>query len=335
MAIARIRQRPSPVDNKAKTSPHGCDYNQAGMQKSLRSLKPLYLWLFLGVLLTACGKDEVLPSVAATATRLPEPTVTLTPLPPTPTPEPLAARVNGEAITLVEFEAEVTRYISAQEAGESIDEDAARAIVLQDLVNQVLLSQGARELGFAADELLIQERLQRIIDNAGGERQFERWLEQNLYTVESFKEALARSIEAAWMRDRIIAETPVRAEQVHARQILLYTPEDAAQVLADLRTGTEFATLAAVYDPVTGGDLGWFPRGYLTDPELEEAAFSLQPGEYTKVIETAVGYHILQVIERDPARLLDPEALMIWQEQDLQNWIEQRRNQVLIEIFTS
>jgi hypothetical protein len=43
----------------------------------------------------------------------------------------------------------------------------------------------------------------------------------------------------------------------------------------------------------------------------------------------------LQVIERDPARLLDPEALMIWQEQDLQNWIEQRRNQVLIEIFTS
>jgi parvulin-like peptidyl-prolyl isomerase len=243
--------------------------------------------------------------------------------------------VNGEAITLVEFEAEVTRYISAQEAGESIDEDAARAIVLQDLVNQVLLSQGARELGFAADELLIQERLQRIIDNAGGERQFERWLEQNLYTVESFKEALARSIEAAWMRDRIIAETPIRAEQVHARQILLYTPEDAAQVLADLRTGTEFATLAAVYDPVTGGDLGWFPRKYLTDPELEEAAFSLQPGEYTKVIETAVGYHILQVIERDPARLLDPEALMIWQEQDLQNWIEQRRNQVLIEIFTS
>lgn len=305
------------------------------MQSSLQPPKTFCLWLILGVLLTACGKDDVLPSVTTTETRLPQPTATFTPLPPTPIPEPLAARVNGEAITLAEFEAEVHRHISAQETDEPVNEDAARAIVLEDLVNQVLLAQGARELGFTAAEDLLQERLQRVVENAGGERQFERWLERNQYTLESFEKALARSIEAAWMRDRIIAEAPVQAEQIHARQILLYSPEDAAQVLADLRTGTEFATLAAIYDPITGGDLGWFPRGYLTDPKLEEAAFSLQPGDYTEVIETAVGYHILQVIERDPARPLDPEALLIWQERALHDWIEQRRNQVLIEIIIS
>ena len=236
---------------------------------------------------------------------------------------------------MLEFEAEVARYISAQETGGSVDEDATHSIVLEDLINQVLLSQGAREMGFVAEAPLIRERLQRVIDNAGGEALFERWLEENLYTHAGFEKALARSIEAAWMRDQILAAVPERGEQVHARQILLYNPEDAAQVLADLRTGTEFATLAAIYDPITGGDLGWFPRGYLIDPDLEEAAFELQPGEFSEVIETDIGYHILQVIERDPARQLEPEARLIWQEQALRDWIEMQRNQAQIETFIS
>ncbi len=43
-----------------------------------------------------------------------------------------------------------------------------------------------------------------------------------------------------------------------------------------LQAGADFATLAYRYDPLTGGDLGWFPRGVLTQPAVEEAAFSLQ-----------------------------------------------------------
>ncbi len=65
-------------------------------------------------------------------------------------------------------------------------------------------------------------------------------------------------------------------------------------------------TLASEADPVTRGDLGWFPRGYLLQPEVEEAAFSLQPGEVSQVIKSAIGFHLVQVIEKDPARPVDP-----------------------------
>ena len=33
---------------------------------------------------------------------------------------------------------------------------------------------------------------------------------------------------------------------------------------------------------------------------IEEAAFALQPGQFSQVIETEIGYHILYLVDRDP-----------------------------------
>jgi peptidyl-prolyl cis-trans isomerase C len=283
------------------------------------------------MLMSACGENDTISSATATLINSPQPTTTHTLTPPTPTPELLAARINGEKITLAEFESEVARYISGQVQNGQIDEIEARQIVLNDLITQVLLAQGANESGYRVDAASLQGRIDQLIVSAGGDIAFDQWLEANSYNRESFERALKRSMESAWMRDQILAQVPDRAEHVHARQILLFDSEQANQALADLRTGTEFATLASTYDPVTGGDLGWFPRGYLTDEQLDEAAFSLQPGEFTAVIQTAVGYHILQVIELDPDRLLDPETRLMLQENSLIVWIEMHRAQAQIE----
>ena len=270
---------------------------------------------------------EIIPST--TPTLIPTPTA----IPPSPTPIPLVATVNGEAISEEEFNAELARYLSAQENLSSQDNPENRETVLNELITQILLAQAAREADYTVDDQMLQERIDSLIEQVGGEQALQEWIETQGYSLESFKTALRRSIEAAWMRDQILAQVPETAEQVHARQILVYDQGDANQVIRELQSGKDFATLLAIYDPQTMGELGWFPRGYLVDPRLDEAAFSLQPEEYSEIVETRVGFHILQVIERDPDRLLEPDARLILQEKALKDWIETHHNQSEIVIF--
>ncbi len=71
-------------------------------------------------------------------------------------------------------------------------------------------------------------------------------------------------------------------------------------------------------------------RGYLSSKVIEDAAFALQPGKHGAVIQDETGYHILYLVERDPARLLSPDALLTLQEHAVQNWLSQRRNESTI-----
>jgi parvulin-like peptidyl-prolyl isomerase len=231
--------------------------------------------------------------------------------------------VNGEGITLADYQDELRRF---QDANPNYSGDA-QSFVLDDLINQMLLAQGAQEAGFEVDEAMLETRLTQLIDGVGGETAFSDWLEANHYTIESFKRALSRAIASAWMRDQIASSVPQEMEQVHARQILLADMNQAIEVVAQLESGKDFATLALVYDPIAMGDLGWFPRGYLADAKLEEAAFNLQPNEVSDIIETSMGYHLIQVIERDPARPLEPDALLVLQQKAVANWLEQRKAQ--------
>ena len=253
---------------------------------------------------------------------------TLAPIPPSPTPPPLAAIVNDEWITEEEFLAEVDRYRAAQQSlGNEVVSDTAAQVVLDDLIAQVLMAQAARADGFEITEADLGSRVDALASEVGGADALMAWQSAHGYTEESFRSALKRAAEAAWMRDKIITGVPGTAEQVHAQQILLYN-EDAARKVADqLNAGAKFADLAELYDPNTGGELGWFPRGYLLEPELEEVAFSLEPGQYSAVITSEVGYHILLVVERDAQHPLSPDAYLVMQENALREWLAQERTE--------
>jgi peptidyl-prolyl cis-trans isomerase C len=247
-----------------------------------------------------------------------------------PTQPPLAASVNGWEISLAEYQAELAQYKAVQ-GTELAAEDEQR--VLDELIDQALLAQAASENGFHVDDALLVERTQRLSDQLGGPAALDGWMQTYGYDEATFRQALARSIASAWMRDQIAAGVPMLAEQVHARQILLYNAEQANEVLGLLKAGNDFGNLAARYDPITRGDLGWFPRGYLLDKKLEDIAFSLQPEAYSEVVETLAGYHILQVLEQAAQRPLTPEALLALQLQAVQSWLAEQRSQSDIQIL--
>jgi peptidyl-prolyl cis-trans isomerase C len=291
------------------------------------------IWISL-TLLTALGLAACasLSPTVPTAT----PSATFTPEPPTATPEPLALTVNGEGITVVEFDAEVSRYIAAQEAlGKTVASADATSAVIEDLTAQLLLAQAARAEGFSLDEAALQARIESLAAQIGGPGNLSTWQAEHGYSESSFRSALKRGAEAAWMRDKIIAGVPSTAEQVHVQQILLYNLDMAQSFHLQLNGGADFDELASRADPLTRGVLGWVPRGYLLNKQIEETAFALQVGGHSDVITTDVGFHIVRILATDPARPLSPDALLALQELALRTWIEQQRQQANIVLAPS
>lgn len=284
-----------------------------------------YIWIYL-TLLTALGLSAC--ASLSTPTVVSTPTATLTPEPPTATPEPLALTVNGEGITLVEFNAELARYTTAQTAlGKTVDSAAATSAVIEDYVAQMLLAQAAHTNGFTLDDAALQARIDSLAAQVGGAEGLSAWQQSHGYSEQAFRSALRRAAESAWMRDKIISTVPSTAEQVHVQQILLYNQDTAQNFLAQLNGGADFDELAFKADPLTRGDLGWVPRGYLLNLQIEEAAFNLSVDQFSDVITTDVGFHIVRILGRDPSRPLSPDALLSLQETALKKWVEEQRAQ--------
>jgi peptidyl-prolyl cis-trans isomerase C len=134
-------------------------------------------------------------------------------------------------------------------------------------------------------------------------------------------------------------ESLAAPEQVRVRQILIRTSssfteeekkktrERAQHVLDRLREGEDFIRAVSTYsedpDPEvrkSGGDLGFFTRGQMIEV-IEDAAFSLKPGEISDLIETPFGFHIIRLeeyVEPKPRSFQEVKDLIrIRMEQDL------------------
>ena len=231
---------------------------------SLRHLAILGLLLLMS--LSACGALGTPSPAPATLTPTASPTPTLTPI-------PLALSVDGQGITVAEFDAELARYQQAQTAlGNTVSLDAATKAVSDEFIDRLLLAQGAAAKGIVIDDASLQGRVDGLGSQVGGSQALTAWETAHGYTDASFRSDLRLQMAAAAMRDQIAASVPASAEQVHVKQILLYNADAAQQALGYLKAGWNFNDLAAQYDPLTKGELGWFPRGYLPDPAIEAAA---------------------------------------------------------------
>jgi parvulin-like peptidyl-prolyl isomerase len=127
------------------------------------------------------------------------------------------------------------------------------------------------------------------------------------------------------LRTAIGEELPSVQEQVHARHIVFKEEAEAAAALEQMRGGASFEALAASQsqDEATkdkGGDLGWLPR-MGRDAAFDEALFSLAPGQFSGPVQTLRGWEIIQVLERDPARLVDENQLSELRRRHYGDWL--------------
>ncbi len=306
------------------------------MPKRTLSLLNLSFLLILTSFLWACGSvQETAVTEAAPSVELPTVVVsTSTPeFIPTATQEPSPISVNGESIPLSYYQNELLRYRDSLtgQAVQPAEEDISQT-VLDYLVDQQLLAQAARQNGFEVTDEQLQGRIDQLVNDLGSGGALTGWMQTNHYDDLEFRLALRLSMEAAWQRDQIAQTVPDDVEQVRAQQIFASTQAGADRALSSLNAGADFSTLAWEYSPESGGELGWFPRGYLLYPEIEEAAFSLEPGSYSNIIQSEIGYHILLVLEHDAEHPLTTDARISLQNKALEDWLAQSRSSAQIVI---
>ncbi|MCA9936753.1 MAG: SurA N-terminal domain-containing protein [Ardenticatenaceae bacterium] len=327
------------------------------LQHRSRWFVTLFLLFLILVGLTACKDDNPVTTNEAQPTAVsdsspavtvpsPDPTAlpaTATAVPPTPTVEPLAALVNDEPIYLADYEKELARY---EQAHLELGQDPTgnyRATVLDALIDRALITQAAAKDGVVITPEMVDAKLDELRAAASGENNYTAWLEANQWTEEEFRQALATEMVTAQMRDRVTADVPQAVEQVHARYLQVDDAALAANLLAQIRAGSDFSVLAQQYSRDTttapsGGDLGFFPQGALLVPEIEAVAMMLQPGETSDVITVAgadgsENFYLVQVIERDAQRPLDATMRYNLLTQAFDSWLNTQRDQAAITRF--
>ncbi|MBL8222095.1 MAG: peptidylprolyl isomerase, partial [Bryobacterales bacterium] len=109
--------------------------------------------------------------------------------------------------------------------------------------------------------------------------------------------------------------TPERAKVRHILIKTMEKPKDqeealkkkAEDLLKQVKGGADFAELAKKNSEDTvsaakGGDLDWVARGQTVKP-FEDAAFALQPKQISDIVKSEFGFHIIQTMEKETARL--------------------------------
>ncbi len=291
--------------------------------------------------------------------------------------EEIVARVNDQAISLSDYDrAEQQLEQEGQQEGWSQQElYQQKHDLLRSLIDkQLLLSQG-KQMGINGDDGVIrrldemrkQYHMATMDDlEKAAEAQGVSWedlkeqIRENVITSEVISQEVApkiivspSEIQAYYDEHRKDYEQP---EQVRLSEILISTsnPDDAAQVataekqadsIADrLRAGADFATLAKADSSgptaAQGGDLGDYKRGVLPKV-MEDATFSLKPGQWTQPIRTRQGWLILEVTQHQDAGLQPLSAVqdqiqeavgMQKMQPALRAYLTQLRNQAYITI---
>jgi peptidyl-prolyl cis-trans isomerase SurA len=244
--------------------------------------------------------------------------------------ESVIARVNDQPITHSEFENRCTVEIrGAQDV-------AARRRVLDEMIQEKLLEERAKQLEVQATDAEVEEAVERVKRqyNLATDAEFDAALAQTKLTRDELKNQLRQTITMQKVVGREVTgkinmnDDVLRLEYERRKDELYRTPEhahvyeiqlrfsaqdaEARQAAANkieeargkIAAGASFADVAKQYSEGNakdrGGDLGTVSKGELL-PALDSAVFSDPPQEYPAPVLLPGSAHLFRVTDRTPA----------------------------------
>jgi len=246
--------------------------------------------------------------------------------------------VNGRSITKQEIdrqEQSVREELLTRKSPMELEghDEEIRKRAAEKVIERVLLEVTAEREGIRISGEDVESQLAQIMSTFPSEMVFDERLARNGFTRDSFRKQIEISLGITVLIDKhmdTVAEPDEdecrkyydknmlqfwSPELVKASHILLRVEETDSEsekltkrlrlegILEEVRQGGDFAELAEMYSDgpsaPKGGDLGFFKRGAMVKP-FEEAAFALEIGEVSDVVETPFGFHIIKVTERQP-----------------------------------
>jgi peptidyl-prolyl cis-trans isomerase SurA len=245
----------------------------------------------------------------------------------------IVAVVDDEIILQSELNLQVA-YLAAQRNIDPNDSKLQSTILNRMIEEKLLYAQAALDSIIISDEEVnasLENQLNYFISQYGSQEKLEQVYGM---TIDKIKRELRDEVRKSLMSNRVqqkhfsqidvtrreveefyntykdsLALIPEKFELAHifinpqkGERLKAKAREFAESLLDSIKNGGDFAALAKKYsdDPgsaAKGGELGFVKRGVFF-PEFEAAAFQLEEGELSEVVESPVGFHIIQMLER-------------------------------------
>lgn len=292
----------------------------------------------------------------------------------------IVAVVNDEVITLSELNRAFEPYQAKLEAsytgvGREKALTEARMTLLNRLIDNLLMEQQARKAGIVIRDEEVSGTIKDLLERRKiSHDDLRKVLESEGTTLEAYKKGvLDQLIRMRLVQREIKSKVAVSDEEigeyyrkhredyegkdtVRIKQILLPLPkevdpavkeklrEDAAVIHKRLLAGEPFELLSVKYSQgpaaAAGGDIGYIEKGVVLH-EVEEVAFSLPLNQISGIIESPIGFHIIQVIDRRGGGIKSIESVreeirekidQEKMEKKFGEWLEELRTRSHIEI---
>lgn len=266
------------------------------------------------------------------------------------------ASVNGKPISKNQYDRELSVFQKRveQEGRQLSDADltTVKNRILEDLIDAELLYQQSQKEGVKVDDQSINEQIETIKKRFSDEAAYKKALEGMDVSEKEIRTEIQRGLAINQLLDTNVRQKITvteeeskkfydnnpnlfkQPEQVKASHILIKVAPDAEEskkvqarkkietVQKKVRQGEDFGLLAKANSegPTAQreGDLGYFNRGRMVKP-FEDAAFALDVGEVSGIVETQFGYHLIKVTDKKPARTIPYKEVQPRLEQHLKN----------------